>query len=116
MKLTLSVTNLSRAAQLRSFIAASIMIGLCGAALAHGGGLDKEGCHRQKGERHCHRGAGPNEAALKKAQEYDREDRAAHRLQCRGTAHIKESQPSHDSRGRPCLPQEAAPGAARSMK
>ena len=116
MKSTDIFTKRLRATPCLHLIAASLMISLSGAALAHGGGLDKEGCHRQNGVRHCHPGPGPNETALKKAQEYDREDRAAHRLQCRGTAHIKDSQPSHDLRGRPCQARDAAPGAARSGK
>lgn len=37
-----------------------LVLGWAGAALAHGGGVDAQGCHmdRKKGERHCH-GAKP---------------------------------------------------------
>jgi len=42
---------------LRSF-AFFCMFGVVGAALAHGGGLNAEGCHtnRKTGDYHCHRG------------------------------------------------------------
>jgi hypothetical protein len=44
------------------FIALSILAGLCATtARAHGGGLDRNGCHheRKHGGYHCHRGGGP---------------------------------------------------------
>jgi hypothetical protein len=69
------------------------------AALAHGGGLDADGCHRQRGAQHCHDGAGSNAQALKEVQKGDKERRAAHKLACRGTPGVNGSQPSYDLQG-----------------
>ena len=40
------------------------LMGLSGAATAHSGGLNAEGCHndRKNGGYHCHRGPGPSQA------------------------------------------------------
>lgn len=41
--------------------AAGVFLALPGAASAHGGGLNREGCHndRQRGTYHCHRASAP---------------------------------------------------------
>ena len=43
---------------------------LAGDALAHGGGLNKDGCHnnRKTGDYHCHRGGGPPAQAQQRHQ------------------------------------------------
>jgi hypothetical protein len=78
------------------------------AALAHGGGLDAEGCHMQRGTRHCHGGTGPNAQALNEVQNSDKERRAAHKLACRGTPGVNGSQPTYDLQGQPCKPRDKA--------
>ncbi|MBJ6127867.1 YHYH domain-containing protein [Microvirga splendida] len=42
---------------MKTFLAGLLASLLATAALAHGGGLDKNGCHtnRKTGDRHCHR-------------------------------------------------------------
>jgi hypothetical protein len=42
-------------------IGALVAAGLAGGAVAHPGGLNKDGCHnnRKTGDYHCHRGSGP---------------------------------------------------------
>lgn len=45
---------------MRKWIIAACALALAGTAGAHGGGLDKNGCHhdRKNGGYHCHRGGG----------------------------------------------------------
>lgn len=78
------------------------------AASAHPGGVDANGCHKQRGVQHCHDGGGENAKALKAAQSSDKERRAGHKLQCRGVAGVKGSQPTYDLQGQPCKPSEKA--------
>jgi hypothetical protein len=77
-------------------------------AFAHPGGVDANGCHKQRGVQHCHDGNGANAKELKQAQNSDKERRAGHKLQCRGAAGVKGSQPSYDLQGQPCKPSEKA--------
>ncbi|QEZ44161.1 YHYH domain-containing protein [Cupriavidus oxalaticus] len=46
---------------------------VAGAAVAHGGGLNAEGCHtnRKTGEYHCHRGGGQNSLRTNPGSHYE---------------------------------------------
>lgn len=70
---------------------------ICGAALAHGGGTDENGCHiGAKGKEHCH-------VKKKDAKDLEIEDaKERHRKFCRGTPNIPNSAPRWDAYGKPC--------------
>lgn len=58
-----------------------VFVFLCiasGAALAHGGGLNSEGCHnnRRTGDYHCHRGGGGDSGTAASARRADQEPRS----------------------------------------
>jgi hypothetical protein len=78
------------------------------AVFAHGGGLNAQGCHIKTNIEHCH-SKGPNQLQLNAAGQEDREKLATHKLQCRGTPGLKNSQPTYDLSGKRCKPSEAAP-------
>lgn len=77
-------------------------------AHAHGGGVDADGCHKKGQAKHCHSGVGVNAVELNKLRDGDKERRAAHKINCRGVAGVKNSQPKYDNMGQLCKSSEAA--------